>query len=266
MAQLSDDCFAFAGPLMPVDEVDRLIVQRVAPVAETEMVTLSAAAGRVIGRDMAAPVDLPPFDNSAVDGFAVSHRDLDPAAETRLGIVDRVAAGHSATRALAPGTAIRIFTGAPMPAGADTVFMQEDCRIEDGAVVVPPGLKLGANRRLAGEDIRAGTVALPAGRRLAPQHLALAAAIGLTALDVRRRVRVALFSTGDEIVEPGSPLPAATLYDFEPAPTRRAAGAPARRGDRPRHPARPAGGPRARARRRRARARSGADLGRGLDR
>ncbi len=213
MAQLSDDCFAFAGPLMPVDEVDRLIVQRVAPVAETEMAALSAAAGRVIGRDVAAPVDLPPFDNSAVDGFAVSHRDLDPAAETRLGIVDRVAAGHSATRALAPGTAIRIFTGAPMPAGADTVFMQEDCRVEDGAVVVPPGLKLGANRRLAGEDIRAGAVALPAGRRLAPQHLALAAAIGLTAVDVRRRVRVALFSTGDEIVEPGSPLPAATLYD-----------------------------------------------------
>jgi molybdopterin molybdotransferase len=213
MAQLSDDCFAFAGPLMPVDEVDRLIVQRVAPGAETVMVTLSAAAGRVVGRDVAAPVDLPPFDNSAVDGFAVSHRDLDPGAETRLAIVDRVAAGHSATRALAQGTAIRIFTGAPMPAVADTVFMQEDCRLEDGAVMVPPGLKLGANRRLAGEDIRAGTVALAAGRRLAPQHLALAAAIGLTALDVRRRVRVALFSTGDEIVEPGSPLPAATLYD-----------------------------------------------------
>ena len=112
-----------------------------------------------------------------------------------------------------PGEAIRIFTGAPMPDGADTVFMQEDCRVDGGAVVVPPGLKLGANRRLAGEDMRAGAVALPAGRRLAVQHVALAAALGLTALEVRRRVRVALFSTGDEIVEPGAQLPRAALYD-----------------------------------------------------
>jgi molybdopterin molybdotransferase len=100
-----------------------------------------------------------------------------------------------------------------MPAGADTVFMQEDCRVDAGAVIVPPGLKCGANRRLAGEDMRAGSVALPAGRRLAVQHIALAAALGLTSLKVRRRVRIALFSTGDEIVEPGTKLPSAALYD-----------------------------------------------------
>jgi molybdopterin molybdotransferase len=111
------------------------------------------------------------------------------------------------------GEAIRIFTGAPMPAGTDTVFMQEDCRVDGDCVVVPPGLKRGANRRLAGEDIRLGAVALPAGRRLAVQHIALAAALGLTKLNVRRRVRVALFSTGDEIVEPGAALPLAALYD-----------------------------------------------------
>jgi molybdopterin molybdotransferase len=100
-----------------------------------------------------------------------------------------------------------------MPAGADTVFMQEDCRVEGDSVVVSPGLKRGANRRLAGEDIRAGAAALPAGRRLGVQHVALAAALGLTHLNVCRRVRVALFSTGDEIVEPGSALPRAALYD-----------------------------------------------------
>jgi molybdopterin molybdotransferase len=100
-----------------------------------------------------------------------------------------------------------------MPAGADTVFMQEDCRVDGGSVVVPPGLKRGANRRLAGEDLRAGALALPAGRRLAVQHVALAAALGLTKLTVHRRVRIALFSTGDEIVEPGSALPRAALYD-----------------------------------------------------
>jgi len=213
MAQLSDDCFAFNGPLLPVAEAERLIAERVAPVAGPEVVTLANAAGRVLAEDVVAPVDLPPFDNSAVDGYAVRAADLDGERDSRLTIVDRVAAGHAAKSALKVGQAIRIFTGAPMPTGADTVFMQEDCRLDDGAVIVPLGLKRGANTRLAGEDIRAGAMALPAGRRLAVQHVALAAALGLTTLAVRRRVRVAVFSTGDEIVEPGTKLPRAALYD-----------------------------------------------------
>jgi molybdopterin molybdotransferase len=213
MAQLSDDCFAFNGPLLPVAEAERLIAERVAPVDGRETVTLREALGRVLADDIVAPVNVPPFDNSAVDGFAVRSDDLGGDGEKRLAIVARVAAGHAATQAVKAGEAIRIFTGAPMPAGADTVFMQEDCRIEGDCVVVPPGLKRGSNRRLAGEDIRAGAVALPAGRRLKVQHVALAAALGLTKLDVRRRVRVALFSTGDEIVEPGTALPYAALYD-----------------------------------------------------
>lgn len=213
MAQLSDDCFAFSGPLMPVADAEQLIAERVAPVDGHEIVPLRVAAGRVLANDVVAPIDLPPFDNSAVDGYAVRAGDLAGERETRLAIVDRAAAGHAADRALQAGEAIRIFTGAPMPEGADTVFMQEDCKVEAGAVVVPPGLKRGANRRLAGEDVRGGVVALPAGRRLAVQHVALAAALGLTELPVRRRVRVALFSTGDEIVEPGMKLPRAALYD-----------------------------------------------------
>ena len=213
MAQLSDDCFAFNGPLLPVAEAERLIAERIAAVEGRETVTLREALGRVLAANIIAPVNVPPFDNSAVDGFAVRGGDLDAGGEKRLAIVDRVAAGHAARHAVQAGEAIRIFTGAPMPAGADTVFMQEDCRIEGDCVVVPPGLKRGANRRLAGEDMRAGAVALPAGRRLAVQHVALAAALGLTELAVHRRVRVALFSTGDEIVEPGSALPRAALYD-----------------------------------------------------
>jgi molybdopterin molybdotransferase len=213
MAQLTDDCFAFAGPLMPIAEMERLIETRIAPVAETEEVGLREALGRVLARDVVAGLALPPFDNSAVDGFAVRHRDVAGSGETRLAIVDRVMAGAAAARELAAGEAIRIFTGAPMPRGADTVFMQEDCRLDGDAVVVPAGLKLGANRRLAGEDIAAGAVALPAGRRLAARDLALAAAIGATKLTVRRRLRVALFSTGDEVVEPGSPRGASSIYD-----------------------------------------------------
>ncbi len=213
MAQLSDDCFAFNGPLLAVAEAERLIVERVAPVDGREWTPLRDALGRVLAENVIAPINVPPFDNSAVDGFAVRGDDLDGDGEKRLTIVARVAAGHAASHAVGAGEAIRIFTGAPMPAGADTVFMQEDCRVDGDSVIVPSGLKRGANRRLAGEDIRAGAVALPVGRRLAVQHVALAAALGLTQLDVRRRVRVALFSTGDEIVEPGRALPRAALYD-----------------------------------------------------
>ena len=213
MAQLTDDCFAFNGPLLPVAEAEQLIGARVTPVSGEELVPLRAALGRVLSTSLIAPINLPPFDNSAVDGFAVCAEDIDGARERRLAIVDRVAAGQVATRAVKSGEAVRIFTGAPMPPGADTVFMQEDCRIDGTHVVVPPGLSRGANRRLAGEDIRAGAVALPAGRRLSAQDVALGAALGLTTIEVRRRVRVALFSTGNEIAEPGSPLSDAALYD-----------------------------------------------------
>ena len=213
MAQLTDDCFAFNGPLLPVAEAEQLIAARVDPISGRQSVPLREALGRVLAADIVAPVNLPPFDNSAVDGYAVRGQDINTAREQRLTIVDRVAAGHAAAHAIRSGEAVRIFTGAPMPAGADTVFMQEDCRIDGAHVIVPPGLSRGANRRLAGEDIGVGAVALRAGRRLSAQDIALAAALGLTAVEVNRRVRVALFSTGDEIAEPGSPLAGAALYD-----------------------------------------------------
>ena len=133
--------------------------------------------------------------------------------DTKLVIAGRLAAGARADIALKPGQAIRIFTGAAMPAGADTVFMQEDVTVEGDHVVVPKGLKLGSNRRLAGEDVPAGHVVLPAGTVLEPQHIALAAALGLTEIEVRRRLKVAIFSTGDEVVEPGSPRGGAAIYD-----------------------------------------------------
>jgi molybdopterin molybdotransferase len=213
MAQLTDDCFAFSGPLLPLNEMERLIHDRVRPITETQTVTLGDARGRVLAADIVAPLDLPPFDNSAVDGYAVQHAKLLPDKESRLHVAGRVTAGRDSLRAVAPGEAIRIFTGAPMPQGADTVFMQEDCHLDGDAVIVPPGLKAGANRRLAGEDVKQGSVVLAAGRVLSATDVALAAALGLTALEVRRRVKVALFSTGDEIVEPGTPRPSAALFD-----------------------------------------------------
>src|SRR5262245_20556604 len=213
MAQLTDDCFAFSGPLLRLDDMERLIGERITPIVETERVSLHGARGRVVANDIKAPVDLPPFDNSAVDGFAVRHADLDPDGDTTLTISGRLPAGARVQLALKRGQAIRIFTGAAMPNGADTVFMQEDVTIKGEQVVVPKGLKIGANRRLAGEDVAWGAVVFPAGTVLDAQHIALAAGLGLTEIAVRRRLKVAIFSTGDEVVEPGAIRGGTAIYD-----------------------------------------------------
>ena len=213
MAQLSDDCFAFGGPMMSVDEAVAIIAAKVTAVREVESVALTEADGRILAHDISAPLSLPPFTNSAVDGFAVASRDLPQGKEQRFPVAGRVQAGASAPAPLKPGHAMRIFTGAPIPEGADTVFMQEDVRLEDGNVVVPAGLGRGANVRPAGEDIPLGHVALKTGQRLRPQDVALVAAFGLTKIAVSRRIRVAVFSTGNELVSPGEERAAAQLFD-----------------------------------------------------
>lgn len=213
MAQLSDDCFAFGGALLSVDEALARIEARVVPIVEAQAVPLGEACGRILSRDLGAGMDLPPHANSAVDGYAVAHADLLPDRETELPVGGRSAAGHPLDRALRRGEAIRIFTGALMPAGADTVLMQEDCVAAAGRVRLKPGIGKGANRRAAGEDVAKGALAMAAGRRLGPADLGLAAALGLTLLPVFRRLRVALLSTGDEVREPGAELPPGAIYD-----------------------------------------------------
>ena len=214
MAQLTDDCFAFSGPLLPLADMERLIAERVTPVAETER------------RDACAPraaASPPPISRrrSICRRSTIRRSTATPCAtpisrprpNTALAIAGRLTAGRRPDVALKPGEAIRIFTGAAMPAGADTVFMQEDVRVDGDRVIVPSGLKLGANRRLAGEDVAKGAIVLPAGTVLEAQHVALAAALGLTEIEVRRRLKVAIFSTGDEVVEPGTPRGGAAIYD-----------------------------------------------------
>lgn len=212
MAQLSSDQFAFGGQLLSVEEALARVGNGLRPVGEIETVSLLEADGRILAADLTAPVSLPPFFNSAVDGYAVRFADLTPGTETRLTVGSRVPAGAEAAAARA-AEAVRIFTGAPMPDGCDTVFMQEDVRLDGDAVILPSGLAAGANCRPAGEDLPAGSLALSAGRLMSPETIALAAALGITGLSVRRRVRVAVFSTGNEIVSPGAPLGAAQLYD-----------------------------------------------------
>jgi molybdopterin molybdotransferase len=214
MAQLSKDCFASGAPIRSIDDAVASITAQFSAVEGLEVVGLEHADGRVLARDVVATLQLPPFTNSAVDGYAVRGQDLPVDAERAFGVGGRLQAGVPAVGQVAPGEAIRIFTGAPMPEGADTVFMQEDVRLDDaGRAVLPAGLKRGANVRPAGEDIALGRVILPAGRWMRPQDVAVAAAMGLTELEVRRRVRIAVFSNGDEIVEPGSVRRETQLFD-----------------------------------------------------
>jgi len=214
MAQLTGDSFAFGGRLMRVEEALGLIGDRIRPVPRVETVRLAEADGRFLAEAIIAPINLPPFDNSAVDGWAVRHADLSSGAETSLPVVGRLAAGDAWTGAPpSAGTAVRIFTGAPMPPGFDTVFMQEDVVAEGERVRLPAGLSRGANARTAGEDMPRGGEALPAGRRIGPREIALLAALGTTEVRVRGRLRVAVFSTGDEVTDPGRPLGPGDLYD-----------------------------------------------------
>jgi molybdopterin molybdotransferase len=212
MVQLSNDCFAFGGKLMSVDEGVALISARLSPVEGIEHLPLSHCDNRILAKDLIAPVPLPRFANSAVDGYALRSADLPSDAPKALPISARVQAGAVAAP-IEPQSVVRIFTGAPMPLGADTVFMQEDVELEGERVRLPAGLKPGANMRPAGEDVAQGSVALAAGTRLRPQHIALAAALGQTHLDVRRPIRVAIFSTGNELVAPGETPSSAQLFD-----------------------------------------------------
>ncbi|MBO1081590.1 gephyrin-like molybdotransferase Glp [Roseomonas haemaphysalidis] len=213
MAQLSDDCFAHGGALLSVEAAAALVVARVPPLAGTETVPLAAARGRVLAEDLHAPQPLPPFFNSAVDGYAFRHADLVPDAESVLALHGRLAAGQAAAGPIPPGTALRILTGAPMPPGADTVMMQEDAVLDGPRLRLPPGLKHGANCRPAGEDVAQGECALPAGARLGPAEIGLLAALGFATLPVTRRPRVGVFSTGNELAAPGTPLGPAQTYD-----------------------------------------------------
>ena len=213
MAQLKDDCFAYGGELMPVEQALALIDDIGRPLTGIEQVPLAGACGRILAQGIVSPMNVPPHDNAAVDGFAVFHDDLAPEGETRLPVTGRITAGHPLERPARRGEALRIFTGAAMPQGPDSVFMQEDVSLEGDTVVLPAGLKRGANRRRAGEDIREGATILAAGRRLRPQDVGLAGSVGRTALPCREPLRAAVFSTGDEVVEPGQPLRPGAVYD-----------------------------------------------------
>ncbi len=187
------------------------LLAAVRPVEEIRHVPITAAAGRILASTQSSAVDVPPLDNSAMDGYAVRLADI-PAPGVLLPVSQRIPAGTVGTP-LQPGTAARIFTGAPVPAGCDAVIMQERCEATADGVRINHQPKPGENIRRRGEDITAGHAILPAGCPLRAQEIALAASAGLPELPVYRRVRVAIFFTGDELVQPGQPLPPGAIYN-----------------------------------------------------
>lgn len=205
MSTCCDHSAPGARSMLSMDEALARILAQARPVASQEDVPLLDALNRVLASAQVSAIDVPGADNSAMDGYALRAADLPGSGEASLPVSQRIPAGQEA-QPLAAGTAARIFTGAPVPAGADTVIIQEVCQEEDGVVRFPVPVKAGANIRRAGEDIRRGSEVLAAGTRLTPQALGLAASVGLGSLPVFRRLRVAVLSTGDELVEPGSPL------------------------------------------------------------
>ncbi len=179
---------------------------------EAEAVPLSRAHGRVLAQDVHAPLSLPPFDNSAMDGFALRHADLHDA-RTTLRLVGEQFAGRAHALQVGQGECVRITTGAPMPAGADTVVIKENSQLDEDNVTVPGETALGANVRVRGEDVAQGECVLHAGQLLTPARVSLAASLGLSSLRVSRRPTVAVYTSGDELVEPGMPLAPGEIYD-----------------------------------------------------
>jgi len=202
-----------APPLMSLEDALARLVEaaRAAAIDEREAVSTFDALGRVLATDVRSQLDVPPADNTSMDGYALRAADV-PVAGTVLPVSQRIPAGVVGA-ALAPGSAARVFTGAQIPAGADVVVMQEQCEALDGAVRINAVPQAGQWIRRCGEDVRAGAAVLERGARLTPQALGMAASVGAATLDVVRRPRVALFSTGDELAMPGQVLKPGAIYN-----------------------------------------------------
>jgi molybdopterin molybdotransferase len=198
---------------LAVEKAREIVRSYVTPITVNEKVAVRAGLGRVLGAEIVSTMNVPAHDNSAMDGWAVRGEDLAPSGDTRLREVGASFAGRAFAGRVGKGECVRVMTGGIMPAGTDTVVIQEVVRVEGGSVFVPPGQARGQNMRFAGEDLAIGKPVLRAGQVLRPAELGLIASLGIAEILVRRRPRVAFFSTGDELASVGQPLREGQVYD-----------------------------------------------------
>lgn len=198
-------------PLIPLPQALEMLQQQIVPISEYEEVSLAELTGRVLAQDITSAIDVPPFDNSAMDGYAFRHHELN--LEHAFPIIDRALAGKPSTRTIAKGGCVRITTGAPIPQGFDTVVMQENVALLGAGVKINKVPQINENIRFRGKDIRAASVVIKAHTRLTPERIALIASIGQNKANVIRKIKVSIFGTGDELVEPGQDLAAGQIYN-----------------------------------------------------
>jgi molybdopterin molybdotransferase len=208
----SDDSCDSKQTLISVDKALELLLNNAIPLGETETVDLIDANGRILAEDLCSSLNVPPADNSAMDGYAVRSVDFTSDEKQSVPISQRICAGEIGTE-LEAKTVARIFTGASIPVGADAVIMQEHCEVDGDRMMTSASISAGTNLRKAGEDIAIGDTILKTGDKLKPQDIGLAASVGISKLKVYRRLRVAIFFTGNELCEPGTELKAGQIYN-----------------------------------------------------
>ncbi len=202
---------SFTAGLISLEEAQEKMLAQLTPITDSLSVPLTEAAGRITARAVTSPIDVPPFDNAAMDGYAVRLADINRGIP--LPVAGKAFAGAPFTGSWPAGSVIRIMTGAPVPAGCEAVVMQEETEQRDDAIIFNAPVNAGQNIRLIGDDIRAGTGVLAAGVRLGAAELPLLASLGIAEVSVLRKLRVAVFSTGDELQPVGHPLAAGQIYD-----------------------------------------------------
>ena len=213
MTQLSNDCFKHSKKRISLENAVFILEKRIKCIKETQKIKLDQALGRILSKDIISKINVPSFNNSAVDGYAFKYSDLNKKNETTLKLAGRITAGQNFNKKIKTGEIARIFTGAKVPEGADTVIMQEDCNDTDNQIVLKPGIFKEANIRKKGEDIKYGKKILLKGSKLKAQDIALIASIGIKEIHVFEKLTVGIFTTGNELYEPGAKTSNSGIYD-----------------------------------------------------
>ncbi len=213
MTQLSNDCFKHNKKRISLEKAVSILEKRIKCIKKTQKIKLDQSLGRILSKDIFSKLNVPPFDNTAVDGYAFKYSDLNKNKETTLKLNGRIAAGQNFNKKIKKGEVARIFTGAKVPEGTDTVIMQEDCNVNGIEIILKPGIFKGANIRKKGEDIKSKKKILTKGSKLKAQDIALIASIGIKEIEVYEKLKVGIFTTGNELFEPGNKISKNGIYD-----------------------------------------------------